>query len=622
MPKKSADLVLQGGVTSALVYIGLIRRLSRSYHFKSLGGASSGAVAAAAAAIAEHTRQCPPPGPSFDPFRLLGRFPQTLARTDAQGATMLFKLFQPQRPTERGWAILSAALRHWPQHKTAAIFSALGSALRQYPWAALAGLALGVLPAFWLWAQSADVFFDWRTAVAWVAAVLAGLLLGGVSLLAWVAWATVRGLVANHFGFCSGMGSSDGPVRPDPDRPPLTWAFHGLFNSLAGREADKAPITFGELWGDEEGERLIDLQVITTSLSLQRPYRLPGDPGSNPLQGFFYDPAEWAAFFPLPVLAWLAATRLPFPGPPLTSASGAELYALPMPRHWPVLMAVRLSLSFPVLLSAVPMYTLDGARDRHPSKDASTRFVARRVYFSDGGITNNCPVQLFDAALPSRPTFVVNLAKLPPGLEKRYRVWLHGDPGDPPSRVHPVTGAFGFAGSLIRTMLGWRDSIQMGLPGYRERIATVGLKSSEGGLNLAMPPATIHSLAALGVMAASRLDRAFNGPRSAGRANAWEQHRWVRLRSTLAAAQRYLGEFARVKRRAQDDHENDDPSYAALLAQRPALPPLFAEAASVAEAQVLLAACQTLAGDPALPPPDLGANGPEPAPRLRMSSPW
>ena len=170
---------------------------------------------------------------------------------------------------------------------------------------------------------------------------------------------------------------------------------------------------------------------------------------------------------------------------------------------------------------------------------------------------------------------------------------------------------FSFVDSLIDTLMNWRDSVQRDLPGYRERVATVGLKAAEGGLNLAMPPATILGLVALGGIAARRLQRAFNAPRTDGQLNAWDRHRWVRLRSTLAATQRQLHAIAASK------PEPDDVSNVALLVQRPSPEPHLLDGAAVAEAQALLAACEALSGGP-----DLSVNAPAPAPRLRMSSPW
>ena len=73
--------------------------------------------------------------------------------------------------------------------------------------------------------------------------------------------------------------------------------------------------------------------------------------------------------------------------PELRRFPGAEL---------PVLVATRMSLSFPGLLAAVPLWTVqDGKPVRH--------------WVSDGGISSNFPVHLFDAWVPGRPTFGLNL---------------------------------------------------------------------------------------------------------------------------------------------------------------------------------------------------------------------
>ena len=43
---QDCDVVLEGGVTSAVIYAGLLARLSKTYRFRCLGGTSAGAVAA------------------------------------------------------------------------------------------------------------------------------------------------------------------------------------------------------------------------------------------------------------------------------------------------------------------------------------------------------------------------------------------------------------------------------------------------------------------------------------------------------------------------------------------------------------------------------------------------
>ena len=55
--------------------------------------------------------------------------------------------------------------------------------------------------------------------------------------------------------------------------------------------------------------------------------------------------------------------------------------------------AARLSLSFPVLLSAIPLYDEQGTQH----------------WFSDGGICSNFPLHFFDSPLPRWPTFGLDL---------------------------------------------------------------------------------------------------------------------------------------------------------------------------------------------------------------------
>ena len=52
-PTGPCDLVMKGGITSGVVYPMAILELSKRYHFRGIGGASAGAIAAAATAAAE-----------------------------------------------------------------------------------------------------------------------------------------------------------------------------------------------------------------------------------------------------------------------------------------------------------------------------------------------------------------------------------------------------------------------------------------------------------------------------------------------------------------------------------------------------------------------------------------
>jgi hypothetical protein len=70
-----------------------------------------------------------------------------------------------------------------------------------------------------------------------------------------------------------------------------------------------------------------------------------------------------------------------------------------------------MSLSFPILLSAVPLYAYDQEaecefREQHPPA---------RCWFSDGGICSNFPMHFFDSPLPRWPTFGITLVPKPEG---------------------------------------------------------------------------------------------------------------------------------------------------------------------------------------------------------------
>src|SRR5262245_56305968 len=70
-PTLECDLILKGGVTSGVLYPPAVLRLAEAFRFRSIGGASAGAIAAALTAAAEFGRQTfregtPPAGAGFD----------------------------------------------------------------------------------------------------------------------------------------------------------------------------------------------------------------------------------------------------------------------------------------------------------------------------------------------------------------------------------------------------------------------------------------------------------------------------------------------------------------------------------------------------------------------------
>ena len=51
--RKECDLIMKGGITSGVVYPRAVLELHRNYDFRCIGGASAGAIAAAATAAAQ-----------------------------------------------------------------------------------------------------------------------------------------------------------------------------------------------------------------------------------------------------------------------------------------------------------------------------------------------------------------------------------------------------------------------------------------------------------------------------------------------------------------------------------------------------------------------------------------
>ena len=68
----------------------------------------------------------------------------------------------------------------------------------------------------------------------------------------------------------------------------------------------------------------------------------------------------------------------------------------------------RMSLSFPVLLSAIPLHSIDRSREPENQK-------LERGWFTDGGACSNFPLHFFDSPLPRRPTFSIDLTSKPTG---------------------------------------------------------------------------------------------------------------------------------------------------------------------------------------------------------------
>lgn len=540
------DLVMKGGITSGIVYPRAIARLSEHYRLRSIGGASAGAIAAAAAAAAEYGRD-------EGGFERLTRLPDVLAETDdgtEDGATRLFRLFQPQPSTRRLYHLLVAGLMPEKPRWGLAAWRWLVAAIRCFPLAAAVALALALVV---LALQFARTEWSLGSGASWGAAivgVLVGVLVFVLALAAMILVHAMRRIPVNGYGLCSGLGDAD----------TLTPWLHATLQSLAGLDPQQ-PLRFGDLWrsrapqpdyvADEAfhkpGLRRIDLRLITTALSHGRPY-------SFPLQdeAFYFDADEMRALFPRDIVdALIADSRGLVADGPL-----AGRYRLPAMQDLPVIVPVRMSLSFPLLLSAVPLWRV--RMDPDPAARGQWLKVAEQVWFSDGGICSNFPIQYFDALVPSRPTFGINLtdAKFvpPEPRDPDDFVWMpdYNNSGKTTQVVDVEPGGrrsiLGFLSAILTTMQIWSDSTQLATPGFADRVVAVRLRAEEGGLNLRMGPELIRRVAARGERAGKVLleHYAHRDPPS-GTDTGWRNHRWVPYR----IAMRLIGEALAGLRHAE-----------------------------------------------------------------------
>lgn len=493
-PAKDCDLIMKGGVTSGVVYPYAILELARKYRFHAIGGTSAGAIAAAFAAAAEYARSV-----RGDPegFRRLQ------ARCEAL-PDILGSLFQP---TPRYAPLMRYLLR-----------SQAGQGAGRWLWelpvtfwgSAFAGAGLGAGLLLLLSGGVAGALLG----------ALVGLALGLVLRLARI----VGGVSSTGFGLCPGLR------QPGHEGPALTDWLHAALQDIAFGDPDHPrPLTFGDLLGDG-GPNAIRLKMVTTNLSQHRPHALP----TLGMQAN-YSEADWRALFPTAVLDFLARRR--------NKGRDTRYPSFPAEADLPVLIAVRMSLSFPVLFQAVPLWWRDVD---HPAllksldpKGARVEPQWRRLWFTDGGISSNFPIHMFDAVLPSRPTFALSLEPLPADapVDSR-RVLIPQDARDGVGLpTYEVSSLAGFANGVLGSAKDWQDQLLARMPGQRERIAKVYLTPQEGGLNLTMPKARSQALMRYGQAV---------GARFAAGALDFDEHRWRRALVAYEQLEKTVGALDEV----------------------------------------------------------------------------
>jgi hypothetical protein len=551
--RRFCDVVMKGGITSGVVYPLAIAKLAEDFTFKNIGGTSAGAIAAAAAAAAECGRRNGNSG-----FPRLAKLPAELGEIVSGKDTRLFRFFQPQPQTRQLFNILAAALGD----KRTAAFRIAWAACRNFLFALLVGLLPGLILVL------VALLDRDRGALFWVVLVI-GILAAIIGSLASVGIAFLRRFLSvipsNFYGLCT--GTSDGKPAADEELALTPW-LHSYLNALAGRAKDGPPLTFGDLWGTTDPDQPdINLQMISTCLTHGRPYRLPfrDDEDVHESKLFSFKPEEFRKLFPESVVEWMEQHPHESKHPERYKAAGVA--PMPEPHDLPVVVAVRMSLSFPILLSAVPLYAIDFSRANEADQ------IPERCWFSDGGISSNFPIHFFDAPLPRWPTFCIDLCDKHPDASPEsvatptmvnenkdgiIESWNRFDQNFECGRFvpkEPSQQLTSFLSTIIQTMQNWTDTTQSRLPGFRDRIAHVSLTSEEGGLNLNMPPERIKNLSDRGEKAGELfLDRFGAAERPPMN---WKNHCWVRFRTELALIEEMLFKIESAWTSAQNVNYRD-----------------------------------------------------------------
>ncbi|UQS16296.1 patatin-like phospholipase family protein [Pseudomonas sp. HS6] len=521
------DLVMKGGITSGIVYPLAIKELSSAFRLRSIGGTSAGAIAAAAAAAAELGRQRLNTGQITDDpqgFAKLAKLPDHFGAPSKDGrGTKLSALFKPLPTLRSTFDVLMACVSD--KHPIARAWTVFVVLIGRHWFAGGLVFVAGTLPL-------------WFSESGWAATIWL-VVFSVFMLVATLVWRSlkliIRELPGNGFGLCSGMPGKNEPARDEA----LTLWLSSYIDDLAGQAQafpdQQKPLTFADLDAHN-----IDLQMMTTCLTLGRPFRLPFDDVENVRDNkqFMFRRSEFTTLFPANVVDWMVAKARPKNLDQnhiaVDEANADDLFNLPAPGDLPVILAARMSLSFPLLLSAIPLYAID-----YRKKSGQKKVNPERCWFTDGGVGSNFPIHFFDLPLPTRPTFGLDLGLADSAVDQR--VVFAKDNGDARltywRRFTQGGGAgsiVGFLSTVVNVAKDWNHETLSHLPGFRDRIGLIRLTKEEGGLNLAMPQSRILQLSEYGAEAGREFVARFGAPGSETTMN-WENHQLVRLRLLLAS---------------------------------------------------------------------------------------
>lgn len=547
---EECDLVLKGGITSGVVYPLAIVEISKAFRLRSIGGTSAGAIAAAAAAAAETGRQrslAGTLGKDFGGgFQQLERLPAYLCELTPDGKhSRLLGFFKPKSTLSGLFdAFIGALGDEGGMARRISILINLVCASGAWPW--IAG-ALALIPV-WFLPLAWSSLLPMLSIGAFAAVVgLAVALLHIVNLI-------LREVPANSFGICTGLDQGQG----DRSGLALTDWLSSYLDELSGQSAvhGSKPLTFGDL---REAE--VDLQMMTTCLTLGRPFRLPfrNDEVVKENNSFWFKREDFSKLFPERIVNWMIANQRASAHESLVDAiDDFSFFRLPAPDDLPVVVAVRMSLSFPVLLSAVPLYAFDNRK----SKETRTR---ERVWFTDGGVASNFPIHFFDAPVPSRPTFGLDLGNAEFDTEKGVSFpSTNNDARVLDWRRFPDSSnsqLLAFLMAIFSVAKDWNHDSLSRLPGFRDRIALIRLTAKQGGLNLNMPRERIEELTRYGQEAGKRFVRRFGKADKWAKDIAqlepkpvsldWQNHQMIRFRLLLATLSELLLQMERVLRKTE-----------------------------------------------------------------------
>jgi len=472
LPQQNCDLVMKGGATSGVVYPGALQEIANKFNLVGIGGTSAGALGAVVAAAAEYRRR---QEGSFAGFEQLEVVAQELAKPNR-----LKTLFRPDEDTRKRFALVMKFL----EHKTS-VFDKLGLVWRLRS------------------KKSRQKFFD--------------------------------PIARNNFGLCSGTAPDPG----DEGAALTTWLVE-LIDQIAGKPAGQhltfrdllqAPVPRGSAGQHIDPQASIDLRMVTTCLTFNRPVEFPLDRNL-----FAFKAADLAPYFPESVIQQMQVAASAVDAPTLRREGAAPFPSLDLP----VVVAARLSLNFPILFSMVPLWAIDEDADGAPLK---------QVWFSDGGITSNFPVHRFDSIYPRWPTLALNFQELRKGQEPQRRqlrdtggsVYMNADREDGVldlwssfERGDSVSSLLGLVGTIFSSAQNWHDNAYLKLPGFRDRVAEIWLAHDEGGVKLDMAPEQIESLIAKGREAGKALCARY-AELPPTEEMSWRGHRWTRFRAGMAA---------------------------------------------------------------------------------------